>query len=142
MSEVNRILSAIEQGDPHAGAELLPLVYEELRSLAAARLAQEKPGQTLQPTALVHEAYLRLVAGPAANSEPRSYTDRAHFFAVAATTRWANRQGLLVKLPEFDMPKGAKGMKGRRIAGEEFDRLVAAIPKGLACAPTRRASTT
>src|SRR5262249_59556478 len=61
MSEVTRILSAIEQGDPHAPEQLLPLVYDELRRLAAAKLAQERPGQTLQPTALVHEAYLRLV---------------------------------------------------------------------------------
>ena len=60
MSEVTRILSAIEQGDAHAAEQLLPLVYEELRKLAAQRLAQEKPGQTLQATALVHEAYLRL----------------------------------------------------------------------------------
>jgi hypothetical protein len=62
MSDVTRVLSAIEQGDPHAAEQLLPLVYEELRKLAAQRLAQEKPGQTLQATALVHEAYLRLVA--------------------------------------------------------------------------------
>ena len=61
MSDVTRILSAIEQGDPHAAEQLLPLVYDELRKLAAAKLAQEKPGQTLQATALVHEAYLRLV---------------------------------------------------------------------------------
>ena len=61
MSDVTRILSAVEQGDPHAAEQLLPLVYEELRRLAARRLAQEAPGQTLQPTALVHEAYLRLV---------------------------------------------------------------------------------
>ena len=61
MSEVTRILSAIEQGDPHAAEQLLPLVYDELRKLAAQKLAQEKPGQTLQATALVHEAYLRLV---------------------------------------------------------------------------------
>ena len=61
MSEVTCILSAIEQGDPHAASQLLPLVYEELRELAAAKLAGEKPGQTLQATALVHEAYVRLV---------------------------------------------------------------------------------
>src|SRR5262249_22095640 len=61
MSEVTRILSAIEQGNPRAAEQLLPLVYDELRQLAARKLAQEKPGQTLQPTALVHEAYLRLV---------------------------------------------------------------------------------
>ena len=61
MSDVTRILSAIDQGDPHAASQLLPLVYDELRKLAAERLAREKPGQTLQATALVHEAYLRLV---------------------------------------------------------------------------------
>ena len=66
MSEVTRILSAIEQGDPHAAEQLLPLVYDELRQLAAQKLAQEKPGQTLQATALVHKAYLRPVDGEAA----------------------------------------------------------------------------
>jgi hypothetical protein len=65
MSDVTRILSAIEQGDPHAASQLLPLVYDELRRLAAQKLASEKPGQTLQATALVHEAYRRLPAGPA-----------------------------------------------------------------------------
>jgi RNA polymerase sigma factor (TIGR02999 family) len=80
MSEVTRILSAIDQGDPHAANQLLPLVYEELRRLAAQRLAGEAPGQTLQPTALVHEAYLKLV-GP--NAE-RTWNDRAHFLAAAA----------------------------------------------------------
>src|SRR5262249_17598708 len=80
MSDVTRILSAIEQGDPHAACKLLPLVYDELRRLAAARLADEKPGQTLQPTALVHEAYVRLV-GP----EPdQHWNSRGHFFAAAA----------------------------------------------------------
>jgi RNA polymerase sigma factor (TIGR02999 family) len=86
MSEVTRILSAIEQGDPSAAEQLLPLVYDELRRLAAVRLAQEKPGQTLQATALVHEAYLRLVARPggeAENSEPK-WNSRGHFFAAAA----------------------------------------------------------
>ena len=80
MSEVTRILSAIEQGDPHAAGQLLPLVYEELRQLAAQRLAQENPGQTLQPTALVHEAYLRLVGG----DQPQDWDGRGHFFAAAA----------------------------------------------------------
>jgi RNA polymerase sigma factor (TIGR02999 family) len=80
MSEVTRILSAIEQGDPHAAEQLLPLVYAELRKLAAARLAQEKPGQTLQPTALVHEAYLRLVDVEKA----QAWNGRGHFFAAAA----------------------------------------------------------
>jgi hypothetical protein len=63
MTEVTQLLNALEQGDPHAAEELLPLVYQELRKLAAQRLAQEQPGQTLQPTALVHEAYLRLAIG-------------------------------------------------------------------------------
>jgi RNA polymerase sigma factor (TIGR02999 family) len=80
MSEVTRILAAIEQGDPHAAAQLLPLVYEELRRLAAQKLAQEKPGQTLQATALVHEAYLRLVGG----NPDQPWASRGHFFAAAA----------------------------------------------------------
>ena len=81
MSDVTRILSAIEQGDPDAARELLPLVYEELRKLAAARLAQEKPGQTLQATALVHEAYLRLVGS---EESGQSWNSRGHFFGAAA----------------------------------------------------------
>ena len=81
-ANVTLVFSAIEAGDPRAAAELLPLVYEELRSLAEARLAQERPGQTLQATALVHEAYLRLV-GPAQNSE-KGWDSRGHFFAAAA----------------------------------------------------------
>jgi RNA polymerase sigma factor (TIGR02999 family) len=80
MSEVTRILSAIEQGDPHAAEQLLPLVYDELRQLAAAKLAQEKPGQTLQATALVHEAYLRLVDA----EEAQHWDNRGHFFVAAA----------------------------------------------------------
>jgi RNA polymerase sigma factor (TIGR02999 family) len=80
MTDVTRILSAIEQGDPHAPEQLLPLVYDELRKLAAQRLAQEKPGQTLQATALVHEAYLRLVDV----DQARHWNGRAHFFAAAA----------------------------------------------------------
>jgi RNA polymerase sigma factor (TIGR02999 family) len=80
MSEVTRILSAIEQGDPTAAEQLLPLVYGELRQLAAQRLAQEKPGQTLQATALVHEAYLRLVDVEKA----QQWNSRGHFFAAAA----------------------------------------------------------
>ena len=80
MSEVTQILSAIEAGNPKAASELLPLVYDELRKLAAARLADEKPGQTLQPTALVHEAYLRLVG----DGHPRDWNGRGHFFAAAA----------------------------------------------------------
>src|SRR3954464_12496876 len=80
MNDVTRILSAIEQGDTKAAEALLPIVYEELRKLAAQRLAQEKPGQTLQATALVHDAYLRLVEGEAA----RGWNSRGHFFAAAA----------------------------------------------------------
>jgi RNA polymerase sigma factor (TIGR02999 family) len=80
MTEVTRILSAIERGDPHVAAQLLPLVYEELRQLAAQKLAQEKPGQTLQATALVHEAYLRLVD----TEQVQHWNSRGHFFAAAA----------------------------------------------------------
>jgi RNA polymerase sigma factor (TIGR02999 family) len=79
MSDVTRILSAIERGDTQATDQLLPLVYEELRALAAQRLSQEPPGQTLQATALVHEAYLRLVG-----SEPQNWAGRGHFFKAAA----------------------------------------------------------
>jgi RNA polymerase sigma factor (TIGR02999 family) len=81
MSDVTRILSQIESGDPSAAEQLLPLVYDELRKLAAARLAQEKPGQTLQATALVHEAYLRLVGN---QQHDPSWDNRGHFFAAAA----------------------------------------------------------
>ena len=95
MNEVTRVLSAIEHGDPHAAEQLLPLVYQELRQLAAQKLAQEKPGQTLQATALVHDAYLRLVASPAASApgevgaltqpgSPQHWDSRGHFFAAAA----------------------------------------------------------
>jgi RNA polymerase sigma factor (TIGR02999 family) len=79
MSDVTRILNAIERGDLQATEELLPLVYEELRGLAARKLSQEPPGQTLQATALVHEVYLRLVG-----AEPQSWESRGHFFAAAA----------------------------------------------------------
>jgi RNA polymerase sigma factor (TIGR02999 family) len=81
MSEVTRLLDAAAAGEHHAAAELLPLVYAELRRLAAARLSTEKPGQTLEPTALVHEAYMCLVGA----AEPGVYRDRGHFFAAAAT---------------------------------------------------------
>jgi RNA polymerase sigma factor (TIGR02999 family) len=80
MTAITHILSAIEQGDPHAAAQLLPLVYDELRKLAAEKLAQERPGQTLQATALVHEAYLRLIQG----QTPLHWDGKAHFFAAAA----------------------------------------------------------
>ena len=80
MSDVTQILNAIEQGDPQAAEQLLPLLYQELRRLAAQKLAREMPGQTLQATALVHEAYLRLVDG----AETRHWNSRGHFFAAAA----------------------------------------------------------
>jgi RNA polymerase sigma factor (TIGR02999 family) len=80
MSDVTHILTAIEQGDPHAAGQLLSLVYDELRQLAAQKLAQEKPGQTLQATALVHEAYLRLVDV----EQAQQWNSRGHFFAAAA----------------------------------------------------------
>jgi RNA polymerase sigma factor (TIGR02999 family) len=80
MSEVTRILSAIEQGEPQAAEQLLPLVYDELRALAAQKLAHERPGQTLQATALVHEAYLRLVD----TDKVQHWNSRGHFFAAAA----------------------------------------------------------
>lgn len=82
MNDVTRILHSIQEGDPKAAEELLPLVYQELRKLAAARMAQESPGQTLQPTALVHEAWLRLV-GSEHPANPK-FDGRAHFFAAAA----------------------------------------------------------
>jgi RNA polymerase sigma factor (TIGR02999 family) len=106
MSEVTRILSAIDQGDPSAAEQLLPLVYDELRKLAAQKLAQEKPGQTLQATALVHEAYLRLV-GPA---DAPKWNSRGHFFAAAAE---AMRRILV---------EGARG-KGRAKRGGDWHRV-------------------
>jgi RNA polymerase sigma factor (TIGR02999 family) len=85
MSDVTRILSSMEQGDRHAAEQLLPLVYDELRRLAAQKLAQEAPGQTLEATALVHEAYLRLVpAGEGSSSGKGGWDNRGHFFAAAA----------------------------------------------------------
>jgi RNA polymerase sigma factor (TIGR02999 family) len=91
MSEITRILSAIEQGDPHAAEQLLPLVYDELRKLATQKMAQEKPGQTLDATALVHEAYIRLAAAPLESPPLQGgatagmrWNSRGHFFAAAA----------------------------------------------------------
>jgi RNA polymerase sigma factor (TIGR02999 family) len=103
MNEVTRILSAVEQGNPQAAEQLLPLVYSELRKLAAQRLAQEKPGQTIQATALVHEAYLRLVGGDAS----QHWDSRGHFFAAAAEAirrilvENARRKGRLKRGAEF-----------------------------------------
>jgi RNA polymerase sigma factor (TIGR02999 family) len=117
MSEVTRILSTLDEGNPHAAAQLLPLVYDELRRLAAQKLAKEKPGQTLQATALVHEAYLRLVgAGGCA------WDNRRHFFAAAAE---AMRRILI---------ESARRKKSRKHGGDrqreelDGDRLLAPMP--------------
>ena len=115
MSEVTRILSAIEQGDPHAAEQLLPLVYDELRKLAAAKLAQEIPGQTLQPTALVHEAYLRLVGD-------QHFDNRGHFFAAAAE---AMRR---IVVETARRKKRAKHGGGRERVEVELDDLPTRLP--------------
>jgi RNA polymerase sigma factor (TIGR02999 family) len=118
VNDVTGILSAMEEGDPHAAEQLLPLVYDELRRLAAARLAREKPGQTLPPTALVHEAYLRLVGrGPGGR-----WKDRTHFFRAAAE---AMRHILVdqARRKHSQMRGGA----GRRV---NLGRLAATPPDG------------
>src|SRR5947209_14942750 len=112
MSEVNRILSAIEQGAPHAAEQLMQLVYQELRALAAQRLAQEKPGQTLQATALVHEAYLRLVDGDKATN----WISRGHFFGAAAK---AMRRILVDQARRKQADK--RGGRGRRVPLDAAD---------------------
>jgi RNA polymerase sigma factor (TIGR02999 family) len=118
MKDVTQILSAIEQGDPHAAEQLLPLVYDELRKLAAQQLAGEKPGQTLGATALVHEAYLRLVG--AANARP--WNGRGHFFAAAA-------QALRRTLVENARRKGRRRHGGgRRQLAVDCDARAAAVP--------------
>jgi RNA polymerase sigma factor (TIGR02999 family) len=123
MSEVTRILSAIEQGDPHAADKLLPLVYDELRQLAARRLAQEKPGQTLEATALVHEAYLRLVGGGGAESPEQPHWDnRRHFFAAAAE---AMRRILVDNARRKQSLKHGGGWQRRDL---DADALAAATP--------------
>lgn len=122
MSEVTRILSAIDQGYPHAAEELLPLVYDELRKLAAQRLAQEKPGQTLQATALVHEAHLRLVAsasGAASTRREPRWDSRGHFFMAAAE---AMRRILLNRAR--DKRRIKRGGERRRV---DLDKLEIAL---------------
>jgi RNA polymerase sigma factor (TIGR02999 family) len=116
MNDVTQILKAIEQGDPHAADQLLPLVYDELRRLAAQRLAAEAPGQTLQATALVHEAYLRLVG-----DGEQSWDNRGHFFAAAAE---AMRRILVENVRR---KRSLKRGGGR--AREEFDELQLAAPE-------------
>jgi RNA polymerase sigma factor (TIGR02999 family) len=138
MSEVTRILSAVESGTPGAAAQLLPLVYDELRKLAAARLAQEAPGNTLQPTALVHEAYLRLV-GP---EDVPCWESRGHFFAAAAEAmrrilieaarrkRGPQRGGHLTRRdldPEY--PADLNRSEGLLALNEALDRFAAIEPR-------------
>jgi RNA polymerase sigma factor (TIGR02999 family) len=121
MSDVTRILSAIEQGDPQAAEQLLPMVYDELRKLASRKLHQEKPGQTLQTTALVHEAYLRLlgIAAEEAGAKPH-WANRRHFFAAAS-------QAMRRILVENARRKGrAKHGGGRRREHIDLDGLHAA----------------
>ena len=156
MSDVTSILSQIDSGDPQAAEQLLPLVYDELRKLAAAKLAQEKPGQTLQATALVHEAYLRLVGNPVARrQEPEargdaaddkhlatgfrplatsSYNSRGHFFAAAAE---AMRRILVEDARRKRRLK--HGGEGKRldlsvdeVAVEDRDELVLTVDESLA----------
>jgi RNA polymerase sigma factor (TIGR02999 family) len=115
LNDVTRILSAIEHGDPRASEELLPLVYRELRRLAQQRLAREKPGQTLQATALVHEAYVRLVEG----EEARLWNSRGHFFAAAAE---AMRRVLVESARRKALPKHGGGR--RRIELNEAHRIL------------------
>jgi RNA polymerase sigma factor (TIGR02999 family) len=140
MTDVTRILSAVEQGDPRAAEQLLPLVYHELRRLAARRLAREKPGQTLQATALVHEAYLRLVDV----EQAQSWDSRGHFFAAAAEAmrrilvekarrkqrrRHAGgrqKQPLEVNEPAISAPMDAIDLLA---LNEALDRLEAASPR-------------
>src|SRR3954467_4726421 len=104
MNEITRILSAIEQGDPSAASQLLPLVYDELRQLAAQKLAQEKPGQTLQATALVHEVYLRLIDV----DQVQGWNGRGHFFAAAAE---AMRRILIDKARKKQRLKRGRGLQ-------------------------------
>ncbi len=110
MHEVTRILSAIEQGNPHAAEQLLPLVYDELRKLAAAKMAQENPNQTLQATALVHEAYIRLVD----TDKAQHWDSRGHFFAAAAE---AMRRILIEQARRKRTLKAGGGLKRVELSG-------------------------
>jgi RNA polymerase sigma factor (TIGR02999 family) len=117
MDAITQVLSAIEQGDPHAAEQLLPLVYDELRKLAAQRLAQEKPGQTLQATALVHEAYLRLVG----SEKGQLWNSRGHFFAAAAE---AMRRILVDHVRQKRARK-----RGGELVRHDLDALEIALPE-------------
>lgn len=124
MTDVTRILSSIEQGDASAAEQLLPLVYDELRKLAAARLAQEKPGQTLQATALVHEAYLRLVD----IEKAQHWNSRGHFFAAAAE---AMRRILVENARRKCRTK--RGGQSQRVPLDELNLSVDTPPDELLC---------
>jgi RNA polymerase sigma factor (TIGR02999 family) len=113
MNDFTQLLNAVEQGDSHAAGQLLPLVYDELRKLAAQRLAQERPGQTLQATALVHEAYLRLVN----NAPERPWNGRGHFFAAAAE---AMRRILVENARRKQGLKHGGGLARRELDGEQL----------------------
>src|SRR5437588_9100156 len=115
MSDVTQILNAMEQGDPHAAKQLLPLVYDELRKLAASKLAQEKPGQTLQATALVHDAYIRLVDV----QQAQHWASRGHFYGAAA-------EAMRRILVESARRKG-RVKRGARIAAAHLDKIEIAV---------------
>jgi RNA polymerase sigma factor (TIGR02999 family) len=122
MTEVTRVLSAIEQGDPNAAEQLLPLVYNELRKVAAQKIAQEKPGQTLQATALVHEAYVRLVDV----DKVQHWNSRGHFFAAAAE---AMRRILVEKAR--GKARAKRGGDWQRVDFEELDVATSVSPDEL-----------
>jgi RNA polymerase sigma factor (TIGR02999 family) len=126
MSDITGLLSAAEQGDPRAAAQLLPLVYEELRQLAAVKLAQEEPGQTLQATALVHEAYLRLVKSDDAEGQEQRWDSRGHFFAAAAE---AMRRILIDRAREKRADK--RGGRHKRLDIDAIDLATTAAPEQL-----------
>jgi RNA polymerase sigma factor (TIGR02999 family) len=122
MADVTQILNAIERGDSHAAEQLLPVVYDELRKLAAQRLAHEKPGQTLDGTSLVHEAYLRLVGA----EQSQHWNGRGHFFGAAAE---AMRRILVENARRKQAEKHGGGL--RRVNLDEADALAAAAPDDL-----------
>lgn len=119
MSEVTRLLASIDEGDPRAADQLLPLVYDELRRLAATKLGREKPGQTLEPTALVHEAFLRLVAADLKKQPPeeaRTWSGKRHFFAAAAE---AMRRILVEKARRKQRVRHGGAMRQQPLEGHE-----------------------
>ena len=137
MSDVTRILAQMEQGDPQAAEKLLPMVYEELRKLAAAKLAQEKPGQTLQATALVHEAYVRLVGDEESGTrdqESAKWNSRGHFFGAAAE---AMRRILVERARHKQRIKSGGDLRRLELSDEETaeedqTELILAVDESLA----------